>query len=215
VLASRSDPERVYAIGLRHFSPLELAEAFAAAHKVASPTQLKQVLKQDPRDLLGTFRRLAPARRPIGIQRLSLRRVALAVGMLLLFAVAINGGIHAFFPAQNKEVTMSPECRPNDALILMAQAVPSADRVPCIATLPSGLSLGTVVVQTGRASFWLDSDRGGNRAVLVTLTPPCQRPAAPQVPTDEAGTLRFEDPVRVVPRYQGIRTYTFLGGCVT
>ena len=60
VLALRSDAERVYAHALTYFSEDEIAEAFAAARGVASPTQLRNNLKQDGRDLLTEFRRMAP-----------------------------------------------------------------------------------------------------------------------------------------------------------
>jgi len=62
VLAVRTDPDRVYQRALRYFSPAELSEAFSATRGVASPTQLRAFMKKDPRDLLGTFRALAPPR---------------------------------------------------------------------------------------------------------------------------------------------------------
>ena len=43
VLALRSDAETVYRHALSYFTPDELAEAFAAARGVASPTQLPRV----------------------------------------------------------------------------------------------------------------------------------------------------------------------------
>jgi hypothetical protein len=82
VLAVRSDPQRVYRRALRYFTAAELSEAFAATRGVASPTQLRAFMKRDPRDLLGEFRNLAPERRPIVLQRWSVRRVVLAAGML-------------------------------------------------------------------------------------------------------------------------------------
>jgi hypothetical protein len=75
VLAVRTDPERVYRRALSYFTPAELSEAFAATRGVASPTQLRAFMKRDPRDLLGTFRALAPPRKPIVLQRWSIRRV--------------------------------------------------------------------------------------------------------------------------------------------
>jgi tRNA A-37 threonylcarbamoyl transferase component Bud32/membrane-associated phospholipid phosphatase len=83
VLALRSDADRVYERALRYFSEDDIAEAFAAARGVASPTQLRTQLKSDGRDLLERFRELAPAREPVSIQRWSLRRVALTIGVLL------------------------------------------------------------------------------------------------------------------------------------
>ena len=46
VLAVRTDAERVYTRALRYFTPDEIAEAFAAARGIASPTQLRAVMKQ-------------------------------------------------------------------------------------------------------------------------------------------------------------------------
>src|SRR5205807_1719791 len=74
VLAVRSDVERVYNKALKYFSPEEIAEAFAATRGVASPSQLRTFMKADGRDLLREFRALAPAHRPIAIQRWSVRR---------------------------------------------------------------------------------------------------------------------------------------------
>src|SRR5262245_60314135 len=88
-LAVRTDAERVYRHALRYFTADDIAEAFAATRGVASPTQLRSVLKQDGRDLLAQFRALAPTREPIAIQHWSLRRVALSVLVLALAALAL------------------------------------------------------------------------------------------------------------------------------
>ena len=76
VLALRSNPESVYEKALAYFTPEELSEAFAATRGVASPSQLRASMKADGRGLLETFRELAPPRKPIAIQRWSIRRVA-------------------------------------------------------------------------------------------------------------------------------------------
>src|SRR5947208_10168679 len=83
VLALRSDAETVYRKALELFTPEELAEAFAAARGVASPTQLRSMMKQHRPELLEEFRALAPARRPIAIQRWSFRRVGTIVLTIL------------------------------------------------------------------------------------------------------------------------------------
>jgi serine/threonine protein kinase len=95
VLALRSDAATVYRVGLRYFTPEEIAEAFAATRGVASPTQVRAMLKRDGRDLIAEFRRLAPPRDPIPIQRWSLRRVGLTLwvaflGLLALLLVVNN-----------------------------------------------------------------------------------------------------------------------------
>jgi tRNA A-37 threonylcarbamoyl transferase component Bud32 len=89
VLAMRADAERVYRHALRFFTEDEIAEAFAAARGVASPTQLRTMLKTDGRDLIGQFRALAPPRAPISIQRWSLRRIILTIEVLILSLLAI------------------------------------------------------------------------------------------------------------------------------
>ena len=84
VLALRSDAPTVYERALRHFTPEDVAEAFAATRGVASPTQLRAKLKEHDRDLSEEFRSLAPAREPVRIQRWSLRRVVLTIGVVLV-----------------------------------------------------------------------------------------------------------------------------------
>ena len=100
VLAVRTDAERVYRRALAYFTPDEIAEAFAAARGIASPTQLRAVLKQDGRDLIAQFRGLAPRRQPISLQRWGPRRIVLlVVGLLVtfLFAMSVYG---MFIPAE-------------------------------------------------------------------------------------------------------------------
>jgi len=216
VLAVGSDPERVYRHALRYFTPAEIAEAFAATRGIASPTQLRGVMKQDGRDLLPHFRRLAPERRPIGIQRWSVRRVALGVGLLLSLVVTAGVTVFLFTPARDLEIPFPPTCRPQTVSVLMAQAVPTATAVPCIATLPAGLSFAGATAHNGQARFWLNSDRAGDRAVTVTLAGSCDTSSARPVSTDEAGTERFDDDAAASSGGSGPdRFYRLPGGCVT
>jgi hypothetical protein len=89
VLALRSDAERVYRTALTYYTPQEIGEAFAATRGVASPTQLRSSLKRDGRDLLERFRALAPAYPEVRIQRWSVRRVALTLGVLVVGFLAV------------------------------------------------------------------------------------------------------------------------------
>jgi hypothetical protein len=100
-------------------------------------------------------------------------------------------------------------------MILSAQAVPSAALLPCIAALPAGWSIGGSDIASGKASFWLDSDRAGPRAVTVTLTATCDTSGAQQIPSDQPGTRRFEHRLSLAPQFSSLRFYTFPGGCVT
>ncbi len=215
VLAVRSDPQRVYQRALAYFTEAELAEAFAATRGVASPTQLRAFMKRDPRDLLGEFRALAPQRPPIVLQRWSIKRVALAAAMLGLIAAAVFETGDAFFPAARNLGVSAPSCGTGHSMILSAQAVPSAALLPCIAALPSGWSIGGADISTGKASLWLDSDRAGPRAITVTLTAACDTSRAHQIPSDQPGMRRFEDPLSLAPQFSALRLYTFPGGCVT
>ena len=88
-LALCSTPEKVYERALRQFSPDEIAEAFAASRSITIPAQLRAALRADGRDLAGRFRALAPSRTPVTIQRWSLRRVGLTLGLLLALVAAL------------------------------------------------------------------------------------------------------------------------------
>ena len=177
---------------MKLFTTDEIAEAFAATRGVASPTQLRAAMKQDGRDLIARFRALAPERRPIAIQRWNVRRVALGlmvlVGFLLAFAVAKD----LLSSADALSIAKSPACGTDNTLIVMAQAVPSASQIPCIAALPAGWTFDQASVRRGQGRFWLNSDRAGARAVVVTLSAKC----------DVARTPR-------------VRVFRFPGGCTT
>jgi serine/threonine protein kinase len=88
VLALQASPDMVYARARLQFSDDELAEAFAASRGVTLPSQLRRAVRADGRQLLVRFRELAPQRRPVSIQRWSLRRVGLTAGVaLVVFAI--------------------------------------------------------------------------------------------------------------------------------
>ena len=215
VLAVRSGPQRVYRRALAYFTDAELAEAFAATRGVASPTQLRAFMKRDPRDLLGEFRALAPARPPITLQRWSIRRVALAAAMLAIIIAAVFETGNVFFPAARNLGVYPPACGTGHSMILSAQAVPSAALLPCVAALPSGWTIGGADIASGKTSLWLDSDRAGPGAITVTLTAACDTSGAQQIPSDQPGTRRFEHPLSLAPQFSSLRFYTFPGGCVT
>ena len=108
-----------------------------------------------------------------------------------------------------------PTCRNTNTLVLQAQAVPSADRLPCITLLPVGWSVFDMDIESGRAEFTLSNDRAGSRAVRVMLTASCDTSGATEIPSDEPGTRRFERIEAVRPGFAATRAYTFPGGCVT
>ena len=235
VLAVRTDPGRVYERALRYFSEAELAEAFAATRGVASPTQLRAFMKRDPRDVLAEFRKLAPQRRPIVLQRWSARRVGLAAGMLAIFAVPAVFSAALLLPSGPPGV-QAPGCATGHAMILAAQAVPSAAFLPCIAALPPGWTPGDAEIASGRATFVLNDDAAqepagplavrigsgqtgsgqtGPAAVTITLAATCDASGARQIRSGQPGLRLFERPPSLVPQYSDVRYYTFPGGCAT
>ena len=102
-----------------------------------------------------------------------------------------------------------------NALVLEAQAVPRADRVPCIRALPAGWSVFSTDIESGRARFALSSDRAGSRALEVTFTSGCDTSGATEIPSDQTGTRRFERIEVVTPGFKGTRYYRFAGGCAS
>lgn len=122
---------------------------------------------------------------------------------------------------------------PSPALVLAAQAVPTAEFVPCLNHLQPGWTFEEFDTRNGRARFWLDSDRTGGAFLVVTLEAVCDIGDAEEVPagrdprlplaTDHQGTRRFVDIVQVLPQedsagvgqYRGAWYFRFEGGCVT
>jgi membrane-associated phospholipid phosphatase len=217
VLAVRSDAKRVYDRALQYFTPDEIAEAFAAARGVASPTQLRMVMKRDPRDLLQQFREMAPARRPIALQRWNVKRVILTLALVVGAFFAFNATANLLVPVYYHQLPGNADCGTSNVMILMAQSVPSATSIPCVASLPAGWTMGGMRIERGEGRFWLDSDRAGTRAVTVSLLPPddCSVTGASEVPSDEPGMRRFERPDQLPPQLRSTRSYLFVGGCIT
>jgi hypothetical protein len=217
VLAVRTDAERVYRRALQYFTPDDIAEAFAAARGIASPTQLRAALKQDGRDLVGEFRAFGPPREPIALQRWNLRRIALTLGLVLALLLGVGFISDLFAPVHAIPVSGTPSCNTGDLTVLVAQSVPTATRVPCVAAMPAGWSLHRTDVRRHRTRLWFDSDQAGDDALRVTLQRPheCDVSGATRVPSDEVGMQRFERPDQLPPDLRSTRYYLFDGGCVT
>jgi hypothetical protein len=108
-----------------------------------------------------------------------------------------------------------PYCDNFGALILEAQSVPSSQLVPCLEALPLGWTVAAADVDADGSRIVLDSDRGGEGAVEVTLEESCDVSDAIQVPSDEPETRQYERVDEVVGGYQAERHYQFEGGCTT
>ena len=100
VLALRADPEVVYSIALDHFSPDDIAEAFAATHGVTIPNQLERQVKAHRQrtgiDLRRVFRDLAPPADVIHLQRVSLRRLAVIAASIAFAALVVGAALQNF-----------------------------------------------------------------------------------------------------------------------
>ena len=115
---------------------------------------------------------------------------------------------------------MAPACSgPRfDPPLLVAQSVPTAERIPCILGYPAGWRLSRVEVRSGHTAFVLHSDRAGRNALKGTLERTCATSGAVEVATDEPGTVRHDRRVGDdgdSDDFREIRTYGFPGGCVT
>jgi hypothetical protein len=143
----------------------------------------------------------------------NLRRSSLLVSVVATSAVAaactIQGGVVA---------RATPTCdlhQSLNALILEAQSVPTAERVPCVATLPAGWLIHTANARSGRSEVVLGNDRAGMSALVVHLEPGCDTKGSTEIPTDDPGARRFERIESVTPGFAAVRYYMFPGGCIT
>jgi tRNA A-37 threonylcarbamoyl transferase component Bud32/membrane-associated phospholipid phosphatase len=97
VLATRSSPQQVYERARRQFNDDEIAEAFAATSGITMPSQLRKAMRDEGRDLHKEFLRLLPEwPRPIAIQRWSIRRVGLMIGVAMLALLALLTALSSF-----------------------------------------------------------------------------------------------------------------------
>jgi tRNA A-37 threonylcarbamoyl transferase component Bud32/membrane-associated phospholipid phosphatase len=171
-LALRSSPKQVYDRALRRFSVSEITEAFAAARGLALPSQLRQMMRAQGRDLHGEFVRLLPsAPQPIGVQRWSARRVGLLLLALLALVPAVLMAVAFARASANPGGAEAVgggtgSCTQTEALWLQAQSVPSASLIPCVQAFPEGLDGalavrdGESVLELSRASVGVNIDSG-------------------------------------------------------
>ncbi|MGH2539828.1 MAG: hypothetical protein ACRDGK_04860 [Actinomycetota bacterium] len=110
-----------------------------------------------------------------------------------------------------------PLCTQADdsVLVLEAQSVPSATRLPCIAELPIGWGFAGMLVDDTSTTMWLSHDRAGVKAVEVELRATCDVSSGVQVPPgpDEVGMQVYQQPTSLDP-YTGSRWLRFEGGCI-
>jgi hypothetical protein len=83
-------------------------------------------------------------------------------------------GVALLFPTRGTVTT--PECGTGPAMQLMAQAVPSATRLPCVASLPIGWNVGAAETIRGRAVFTVGLGEASSESATVTLVESCPAP---------------------------------------
>ena len=93
-------------------------------------------------------------------------------------------------------------------LILMAQAVPSADLIPCLNTLPAGWVVERAEIETGSAEISIDGGSVGD--VILELEPSCD-PAGESV---GSGPTPGVDAFEALADDEVVRYFVFAGGCV-
>ncbi|HSO52272.1 MAG TPA: phosphatase PAP2 family protein [Actinomycetes bacterium] len=219
-LALRSDPKLVYERAQRQFSIEEITEAFAATRGLAMPSQLRHMLRAQGRDVHAEFLDLLPQRpAPISNQRFSLRRFGLALMVLLVVALVVPTFVA--WAVQTDRATASLYtsdigCDDQEALWLMAQAVPSSPVVPCLELDPGGWSLSDVKAGSGFASIVFDSVAPYQEAaVAVELTPSCDLAGTTEVSSEQSGARRYLRIDRGASPPVVTRFYTFPGGCIS
>ena len=194
-LALRSSAHQVYDRALRQFTVEEISEAFAAARGLALPSQLRRALRAEGRDLHGEFLGLLPERpRPIKVQRWTLRRIVVALATAALVVLLVPNAARLFGNDDDTRtpVHVDPWCEELEAMWLQAQAVPTAELVPCVASLPVGWSFRTLTVNEGRSTITVDHDRAGAKAIELRFAEACDVTGAEEVAADVPGARRFE-----------------------
>jgi hypothetical protein len=114
-------------------------------------------------------------------------------------------------------VDATPECHPGRRLAILAQAVPSAAYVPCIADEDSPWRFSSLTVEEGRARLSLVYIDPTGRSARVELARRCDTSGASEQPPEagQADVEHYRRASTLSPRLAGVDYAVFEGGCVT
>jgi hypothetical protein len=141
------------------------------------------------------------------------------IAVIGTFLVLIVGPALSGCASDTTATTEMPTCAQGtsaNAVILMAQSVPTATWVPCLRTaLPLGWNFHHLDARNDVSFFSLDSDRDGQEAITVRLEQSCNTSGATEILSDREGMQRLERVTQTTPAFEGKRYYRFEGGCIT
>lgn len=108
-----------------------------------------------------------------------------------------------------------PDCDSGRRLAVVAQSVPTASYVPCVAELAAGWEATGFEVRDGGTAFSLVPDRPGGRPVRVRLLARCDVSGAVPTRSSAEGIRSFTRLASITPRFEGARHDVFAGGCLS
>jgi hypothetical protein len=140
-----------------------------------------------------------------------------AAALLAVLALGLSGCSSDTTATMEQPVCAEGEDgQASNAVILMAQSVPTATWVPCLrSALPLGWRFHHLDARDTVSVFSLDSDRDGQEAIKVRFTESCNTSGATEIASDREGMERLERVTQTTPTFEGERYYTFEGGCIT
>src|SRR4029434_5822084 len=153
------------------------------------------------------------------IQRFSMRRLGLALLVLLALLVVVPSGVTWAVRTDRINTalcTSDIRCLRQEALWLMAQAVPSSPVVPCLELAPASWSLNTVRAGSGVASIVFRHMQALPDAA-GTLEPnrACDLAGMTEVSSEQPGARRYIRIDRTATPVKVTRSYAFSGGCIS
>lgn len=113
------------------------------------------------------------------------------------------------------QVMPAPSCEEGASGLIVAQSVPTASQVPCLAPMPAGWTVASVRIDQDHTEIRFDSDRAGDDAATLRLDAECDPSDAVSAPSDLPPAERFDQILRLAPGFRAARYYVFEGGCVT